>query len=129
MTEALLGISSEAVGQGCDEGSLTRCLAVCVNGGRLMHFSHFKPVPGLDSSIRVFGQDPFEDSVPFPHQLAPEGLAYYLMRLARTEARYPVRSGASVLMGWTIHRTNETDQGGHMLIVAQATWVDSRKIQ
>jgi len=96
--------------------------------GRLCHF---KPVNGKPYSIRIFGQNPFENSIPLWKPMSSTELAAYLMATSHTErpldqARYEERgSDPSGRKGWTISRSVDiVDEKGCPLVVAYAAWID-----
>jgi hypothetical protein len=118
-------LSLPVIGWSSDPGILTVCLRIALwnTPGEGFHYS--APLPGLDRSIRIFGQGRFENSVSFPRALPPERITDQLAFLARTEARYPPQTrldGASASKGWTILTLDEKDVEGNPLVAAYATW-------
>jgi hypothetical protein len=119
-------LSLYIIGESSDPEILTVCLRLALWNTFGEKFGHFAPLTGFDRSIRIFGQEPFENSVPLPQPLSPHGLAHELARLARTEARYPARTEAGTAFaskGWTILTIDEKDAKGNPLVVAYATWL------
>jgi hypothetical protein len=113
--------ASEIIGWGCDAKTIRRCLELALNDCTEKSFRYIGPVPGLDCSVRVFGQNPFEGSVSLSRPINTEDLARELVRLARTEARYSPTEDFSRERGWTIHKS--TDGDGNLFVAAYATWV------
>jgi hypothetical protein len=84
----------------------------------------------MDRSIRIFGQYPFKESVPFHQPLSPRELAvglikYIEARNPEDRARYPDRPvEIGLVKGWTISRcTDLTDENGNPLVAAYAAWI------
>jgi hypothetical protein len=120
--------ASEVIGYGYTAPVLREHLMHCLDDCPKKSFSHFTVVPKLDQSVRVFGQGPFADSVPFPNGIwvSPEEIAQQLVNLAPTEARYLPFEKLTFLAfrGWTIHRATSAD--GRLVVAAYASWIPAR---
>ncbi len=116
-------LAREAIGASDDKTHLSKCLMIALGGLPGKKFRYLAPLRGRDRSIRIFGQEPFEDSVDFPQPFGPTELAAELMRLTGSqEARYPPR-GILESPGWAILTLDETDSGGNRLTVAYTKWI------
>ncbi len=118
------------IGRGADISTLKECLAFTLGNDRRRYFNYTRPISGMDYSIRVVGEKPFEECAVFYRPLSPDELAESLLKLsdARQEegpARYPQRPSSSSIKGWTISRSvDDVDEEGNPLIAAYATWMD-----
>lgn len=114
--------ASEIIGWGCNINTIRRCLELALKDCPEKSFKYIGIVSGLDRSVRVFGQNPFENSIALSYPINTENLARELVPLARTEARYFPTKNSSGGKGWTIHKA--TDGDGNIFVAAYATWID-----
>ena len=120
---------ANVIDRGSDISTLKECLAFAI-GNRHGHFNYMRPFLGMDFSIRVFGEKPFEGSASFHRPLSPEELALILLeysnaRREESRARYSVQRDLFTDKGWAISRSaDDVDEEGNPLIAAYATWVD-----
>lgn len=118
----------QVIGSGCDISTLTRCLEFAVREKPEAVFKHFRPIPGMDRSIRLFGHYPFAGSVQSRYPLDPHGLTKELMKYSHARqpedrARYRQMENPSAMKGWTISRSVDfLDEQGYPIIAAYATW-------
>ncbi len=114
--------ASEIIGRGYDADTIRRCLELSLKDFGEKSFRYLALIPDLDCSVRVFGQNPFKNSIFLCRPINTEDLARELVRLARTEARYSPTKDFFREKGWTIHKAIDGD--GNLLVAAYATWIE-----
>ena len=118
-----IGLSaSTVIGASHDVTDVEKCLLITLGDSQDKCFKHMTIIHGLDCSVRVFGQQPFFESIELPERFSPQALATELFRLTGTEARYAPRPRSFMKKGWTIHKA--IDEEGNLLAAAYASWID-----
>jgi hypothetical protein len=121
---------SNVIGRGCTISILEHCLAFAIGNKPGSYFNYMRPFPGMDYSIRVLGEKPFEESASFHRPFSPEELAMSLLKYSEASqpenrARYPIRPSLSAIKGWTISKSAaDVDEERNPLVAAYATWID-----
>ena len=117
--------TSEFIGSGHDVSTLRRCLELSLEDCQEKSFKYVGQILGLNCSVRVFSQHPqdaFESSFALSCPIDVENLARELVRLAETEARYPLLNDSYGEKGWAIYKAIDDDR--NLTVAAYAAWVD-----